>query len=116
MKTLLILFLYSTLFAKPLLLELGQSKKFSISSAQIWIEKSSVLKAEVKGSTVLIHAKNIGESQFRVGNETLMAQVLHPDQLLLFEQLKKHLQTKPGLSVDVQNGQIVINGYLHEWT
>lgn len=101
--------------AQTTILELGQSKTYPGAARQIWIEKSTILKADSIGGTLRITAKKIGSSKIRVNSKNETIEVLHPDQIVLFDKMKKLMSTKPGLRAEIENGEVVVKGYLHDW-
>jgi pilus assembly protein CpaC len=115
MKTLFILFLSLQTLAQTTVLELGQSKNYPASSERIWIEKSAILKAEPFGSGVRLTAKKVGSSMVRINSKNETIEVLHPDQMALYQRTEKLVSTKPGLQVDIEEGAVVLKGYLHDW-
>ena len=115
MKTLLLIFLSIKAFAETTILELGQSKTYSGSAAPVWVEKSAILKADAVGGAIRLTAKKVGSSKIRINNTSETIEVLHPDQLALYEKMKKLMTTKPGLRADVEDGEVVVKGYMHDW-
>ena len=116
MKIIFILFLALNSYAQTTILELGQTKIFNGTAKHVWIEKSAVLKADSIGGSIRITAKKIGSSKVRINSKNETIEVLHPDQVALFEKMKQLVATKPGLHAEVENGEVTIKGYLHDWT
>lgn len=98
------------------ILQLGQSKLFPGGASHAWVEKSQIIKADSIGGSVRLTAKLVGSSKVRINNTNETIEVLHPDQVALFEKMKKLMATKPGLRAEVQNGEVVVKGYLHDWS
>lgn len=115
MKTLYLIFCLFGSVAQATILELGQSKTYSGSVSRVWIEKSAILKAEQAGGIVRLTAKKVGSSKIRINSINDTIEVLHPDQVVLYEKMKLLMPTKPGLHVNVEDGEVVIKGYLHDW-
>ncbi len=114
-KIFLILLFPLQVFSQITVLELGQSRTYQDIKDRVWIEKSSLLKAEAMGSGVRILAKQVGRSQVRINGHIETFEVIHPNQKVLYDQLQKLVSSKPGLHTDVEDGQVVIKGYVHDW-
>jgi pilus assembly protein CpaC len=96
-------------------LELGQAYPIPPRTSKVWVEKSSVLKVETKGGRLQLAAKQSGSTQVRLNEKVELFQVLHPDQIALFEEFNQRVQKLPGLSVSLEEGEVVVEGYLHSW-
>ncbi len=116
MKKLLFLLLSHACFANTSILELGRSKNYPGLIKEIWIEKSSILKAESVAGSIRLTSKKVGSSKVRINSEIQTIQVLHPDQMALYEKMKTVLIKKPGLRSEVEDGELVVRGYLHDWS
>lgn len=115
MKILLFILIASHSLARTTILELGQTKNYPGSIKQIWIEKSTILRADSANGSLRITGKKVGSSKLRLNSTNETIQVLHPDQIALFEKMKDLILTKPGLDADVEDGEVVVKGYLHDW-
>ena len=115
MKILLLILLSLNSFAQTTILELGQSKTYSGSAKQIWIEKSTILKADSINGQLRLTAKKIGSTKIRINSTNETIEVVHPDQLALYEKVKSLVSKRPGLHTEIENGEVVVKGYLHDW-
>lgn len=116
MKKLFFFFLFpSLLWAQNLSLEVGQTIDLPLTGSRIWVEKSSVIKAEVRAGKVVVTGKSNGESQIRIGSSLRSIQVIDQNRTVLFELLKVVVQKTPGLHLELQQGAIEVHGYLHSW-
>lgn len=115
MKILLFILLFLNAKAQTTILELGQSKTYSGSAQQIWIEKSAILKADSVNGQLRLTAKKVGCSKVRINSANETIEVVHPDQFALYEKVKNLVSKRPGLHTEIENGEVVVNGYLHDW-
>lgn len=112
---LLIFFLLLMRLSFAKVLELGQNFTIPTGVQKVWVEKSSVLKVESKGGRSILSAKQVGSTQVRFDERVEQFQVLHPDQVVIYNKLAKIVQKLPGLSVELIDGEVTVEGYLHSW-
>lgn len=116
MKKLIICILFSILAqAEDFVIEVGQSLSRPLSGSRVWVEKSTVIKAEARGGKVLITGKHNGESLIRIGSVVSTIQVIDHERASLYEFLKMQIKKSPGLSVQLSQGEVEVQGYLHSW-
>jgi pilus assembly protein CpaC len=96
-------------------LQLGESLDLPLGTKKIWIEKGALLKAENNSGPIRLTAKQVGATQIRLNGKVETIQILHPEQIFLFNKLSDRVKTLPGLQAEIEEGHVVIKGYLHSF-
>lgn len=79
---------------------------------QIWIEKKSILRAQVVGRSLKIIGIETGYSYLKIKNTLYFVQVVRPSQMDLFNKLSGLIKNRLGLKLKVSQTRIEITGHL----
>lgn len=101
--------------ARELLLEVGETKVLPLLGSRVWVERGAILKAEVRSQRLMVTAKKPGSSRIRSGDDLYSVQVIDQDRRTLYEFLKSEVERTPGLKVALREGEVDVEGYLHDW-
>lgn len=110
-------FLISLLFsmvclAKDLIIPLGDSAYVPLKGNQVWIEKKSIVRAQVAGRSLKITAIETGFSYLKIKNSLYSIQVIRPHQMSLYIKLSEIIKNRLGLKLNVSQTRIEVSGHL----
>jgi pilus assembly protein CpaC len=110
--TLILIYFLTPVFAKDLILPLGESTLIPLQGNQVWIEKKSIIRAAVEGSSIKITGVETGTSYLKNKNHLYLVQVIRPNHMSLYTKLSGLIKNRLGLKLTVTQSQIVISGHL----
>lgn len=99
-------------FAKNLIIPLGESALIPVQGNQVWIEKKSIVRATVAGSSLKITALETGTSYLKNKNNLYLIQVVRPNQISLYNKLLGIIKNRLGLKLNVNQSKIEVTGHL----
>lgn len=102
----------SSVFAKNLVIPLGESTFIPLQGNQVWIEKKSIVRAQVAGNQLKVTAIETGTSYLKNKKDLYLIQVVKPNQLALYNKLADITKNRLGLKLNVKQSQVEITGHL----
>lgn len=78
----------------------------------VWVENGKVLQAEVVARGLMVRAQKAGRSLVRVGSQEWSFEVLLPQDYSLMNELQQKVNSMMGLSLQVENGKLKVQGKL----
>lgn len=97
-------------------ISIGEAILVPLTSSQVWLENSKVIKASAQGPNLKIRGIGIGTSQLQIGLQTYQFEVYKPETLKLYDKLT-HLQNQiVGIQFELKNPWIIIQGKIHRWS
>ncbi len=99
-----------------MILSPGQSKVWKTPrGVAVSVSNGSIVRLSDLGDGVRITGRKPGSASIHAGSTALNVSVIKSDQRGLFERLSRALETRRGLEIKVEAGEIVIGGRLLRW-
>lgn len=113
MAVFLVCMLFSIVnLAKDVILPLGESTYLPIQGNQIWIEKKSIVRAQVIGRSLKVTGIETGFSYLKIKNTLYFVQIIRPHQMFLYNKLAGIIKNRLGLKLTLSQSRIEITGHL----
>ena len=115
--SILISFFISIVHAQSLRsIAIGESHLIPLSSSQIWLENSKVIKATAQGSHLKIRGISVGTSQLQIGNQIYQFDVYKNETIKLYDKLQNLQSQLVGIQFELANPNIRMTGKIHRWS
>lgn len=112
--SILILSLTQLAYAKTVL-QIGQSIEFPNPERSIWAKKNDCLEIRQRGNKTELLGSKACYTKVKIGKQIHHVHVLTESQIQLQKRLKNYAERTPGLSVEVEKGEITVEGTLYSW-